>query len=255
MNTRSDGPILAAQGVSHIYAGANGGTHALERVSLGVSRHEFVAVVGPSGCGKSTLLRILSGLLVPTRGLVTLDGEPVTRPRRRIGHVFQKANLMPWRSVRQNVELPLELAGQPSGQRAEAAREVLALVGLEGFEGAYPSELSGGMEQRVAIARALVHQPEVLLLDEPFGALDAITRERMGLELLRIRDASRKTVVMVTHNIGEAAFLADRVLVMSPRPGHIRAAFDVPLPRPRTLDMLYCDETGRLSAQIRAAIG
>lgn len=252
--SESGEPILTAACLSHTFPGANGGTKALDCVSMAVRREEFVCVVGPSGCGKSTLLRILGGLLMPSKGEARLDGETVLRPRRRVGFVFQKANLMPWRTVLDNVMLPLELAGEQLDARRESALDLIGLVGLEGFEGAYPGELSGGMEQRVAIARALIHDPDVLLLDEPFGALDAMTRERMGQELLRIWAARRKTVVMVTHSISEAILLADRVVALSPRPGRVRAEFDVPLPRPRHLRMLHSPDTGELSEQIRAAI-
>ncbi|MCX6030954.1 MAG: ABC transporter ATP-binding protein [Chloroflexi bacterium] len=205
---------------------------ALDGLSLAVAEGEFLAIVGPSGCGKSTLLRLLSGLERPIAGQVLLAGEPLTAPRREIGLVFQKANLMPWRTVLRNITLPLEVHSQKA--EAEAlARKWISLVGLDGFAGAYPNQLSGGMQQRVALARALIPEPSVLLLDEPFGSLDALTRERMNDELLRIWDLRRPTVVMVTHSIGEALFLADRVLVLSPRPGRVRAEFTVPFARPR----------------------
>ncbi len=210
--------------------------------------------MGPSGCGKSTLLRILAGLLLPDQGQVWLGGEPVTEPRRQVGLVFQQANLMPWRTVLANVLLPLELLNTPSGQARAQARELLELVGLDEFSHAYPADLSGGMAQRVAIARALAHDPDVLLLDEPFGSLDALTRERMGQELLRIWRARRKTVLMVTHSVSEAVFLADRVLVLSPRPGTVAAALAVELPRPRELALLETARFGALVAEVRAAI-
>jgi NitT/TauT family transport system ATP-binding protein len=197
----------------------------------------------------------MAGLLQPTLGRVRLDGQPLTGPRRQVGIVFQKANLMPWRSVRDNVVLPLELAGVIRPEALRRADALIKLVGLAGFERTRPRDLSGGMEQRVAIARALVHDPEILLLDEPFGALDAMTRERMSVELLRIWEASHKTVVMVTHNIQEAVFLADRVLVLGPRPGRIRATFDIPLPRPRDVAVQYTLLFGELAGQVRAAIG
>jgi NitT/TauT family transport system ATP-binding protein len=206
---------------------------ALDGLSLGVAEGEFLAIVGPSGCGKSTLLRLLSGLERPIAGQVLLAGEPLTAPRREIGFVFQKANLMPWRTVLRNITLPLEVDHQPRAAAEALARQWISLVGLDGFAGAYPSQLSGGMQQRVALARALIPEPSVLLLDEPFGSLDALTRERMNDELLRIWGLRRPTVVMVTHSIGEALFLADRVLVMAPRPGHVRAEFPVPFARPR----------------------
>lgn len=248
-------PVLAADEITMTYLGQQGSLEALEDVSLQVGAGEFLCIVGPSGCGKSTLLRVLGGLVRPTSGRVYLGGELLTAPRRQIGFVFQKANLMPWRTVLRNVTLPLEIQKVEVAESRKRARELLKLVGLEGFEDAYPHELSGGMEQRVAIARALIHDPAILLLDEPFGALDALTREQMNLELLRIWQAKWKTVVMVTHSIQEAIFLADRILVMSSRPGRIQASFPVPLPRPRRLEMLYSDEFDVLSRRVRGAIG
>jgi NitT/TauT family transport system ATP-binding protein len=246
--------ILVAENIGLVYPNHNGGLEALRNVSFEVAPQEFVCLVGPSGAGKSSLLHILAGLEMPTAGRILLEGDLRAAPQRRIGFVFQKANLMPWRTVLENVMLPLELAGVPEDRRRNRALDLIALVGLSGFEDAHPSGLSGGMEQRAAIARALVHDPPILLLDEPFGSLDAMTRERMAQELLRIWEARRKTVVMVTHSIPEALFLADRVLVMGPRPGHIAARIPVPLARPRTLDMLYDERFGALSAQVRAAI-
>jgi NitT/TauT family transport system ATP-binding protein len=247
-------PVLVAEGISKIYHTTQGMVPALESVSFQVGVGEFLCIVGPSGCGKTTLLRILSGLLVPTRGAVYLHGEPLDSPRCQIGFVFQKANLMPWRTVLKNVTLPLEIQGLRRAKAHALAQELLELVDLGGFEKVYPHELSMGMQQRVAIARALIHDPAILLLDEPFASLDALTRERMNLELLRIWEARRKTVVMVTHSIQEAVFLADRVLVMSPLPGRIETAVSVSLPRPRQLAMLYSQEFGSLSQQIRRAI-
>jgi NitT/TauT family transport system ATP-binding protein len=248
------GSVLVADEITMTYLGGQGSLEALECVSFQVDAGEFLCIVGPSGCGKSTLLRVLGGLVRPTSGEVYTGGEPLTAPRRRIGFVFQKANLMPWRTVLRNVTLPLEIKGLKAEDARQQGRQLLELVGLEGFEEAYPHELSGGMEQRVAIARALVHDPAILLLDEPFGSLDALTREQMNLELLRIWQAKRKTVVMVTHSIQEAIFLADRILVMSSRPGHIKATVTVPLPRPRRLEMLYSTEFGVLSKRVRQAI-
>jgi NitT/TauT family transport system ATP-binding protein len=266
-------PILVADCLTAIFPNHNGGLKALERVSLEVWPEEFVCVVGPSGCGKTTLLRLMAGLLRPTEGRVVFEGEPLvvadplsaatgtprrrTRPERsrRIGFVFQKANLMPWRTALANVTLPLELQGFHPRDAQRRAAELIELVGLRGFEQNLPRDLSGGMEQRVAIARALVHNPDLLLLDEPFGALDALTRERMGAELLRIWEARKKTVVMVTHSIPEALLLADRVLVLSPRPGQLCLELDVSLPRPRQTDMEYSAEFGALAAQVRQAIG
>jgi NitT/TauT family transport system ATP-binding protein len=246
---------MVAEGLRHVYRSAQGDLLALDRVGLMVGQGEFVVVVGPSGCGKSTLLRILGGLLVPTEGQVRLDGQPLASPRRQVGYVFQQVNLMPWRTVLRNVTLPLEVAGTPRSQAAQRARDLLTLVGLGGFEEAYPRELSGGMAQRVAIARALIADPEVLLLDEPFGSLDALSREQMNLELLRIWQARRVTAVMVTHDLQEAILMGDRVLVMSPRPGHIRAEVAVDLPRPRTVEVMYTEFFGALSRRVREAIG
>lgn len=227
---------------------------ALDGLSLAVAQSEFLAIVGPSGCGKSTLLRLLSGLLRPIYGTVRFEGQLLLAPRREIGLVFQKANLMPWRTVLDNIVLPLEIGGLPQAERQQRARAQISLVGLEGFADAYPRQLSGGMQQRVALARALIHEPSVLLLDEPFGSLDALTRERMNAELLRIWGLHRPTVVMVTHSITEAVLLADRVLVMSPRPGRVRAEFPVPLSRPRQTSLTSEPEFLRLTRAIRAEI-
>ncbi len=236
------------------YTDQAGRVQALQDVSLRISQREFVSLVGPSGCGKSSLLRVLSGLRAPTQGTVFFDGRPLHHPSTQIGMVFQKPTLMPWRSVLQNITLPLELAGVSKADAAERAHELVRLVGLEGFEHVHPAALSGGMEQRVAIARALAPRPQVLLLDEPFGALDALTRERMGQELLRIWAAEQTTVLMVTHSIREAVLLADRTLVMSPRPGRIAVDFGIDLPRPRTLAMQYSSRFGDLAHQVRHAI-
>ncbi len=246
--------ILAAEHIHHTYAGPTGGVPALDDVTLDLPRESFVCLVGPSGCGKSTLLRILAGLLSPTGGRVLLDDQPITHAVRRIGIMFQKANLMPWRTVYGNLVLPLELSGLPAAEQDERAASMLDLIGLSSFANAYPAELSGGMAQRVAIGRALIHYPEVLLLDEPFGALDAMTREQMSEELLRIWARHRKTVLMVTHSIPEAVLLADRVLVMSPRPGRIIADETIPLPRPRSLDLMHQPEFVALTERLRHSI-
>jgi NitT/TauT family transport system ATP-binding protein len=246
-----DKNILAAEQISHLYPGPNGGVVALDDVTLSLSRESFVCLVGPSGCGKSTLLRILAGLLAPTSGRALLDSQPITHAQRRIGIVFQKANLMPWRTVYGNLTLPLELSGLPTAERERRAQSMLELTGLEGFAETYPAALSGGMAQRVAIGRALIHYPEVLLMDEPFGSLDALTREQMSEELLHIWAKHRKTVLMVTHSIPEAVLLADRVLVMSPRPGRLVADVAIPLPRPRSLDVLHRPDFVALTEQLR----
>ena len=227
---------------------------ALRDVSLGVKRDEFVAVVGPSGCGKSTLLRLIAGLLRPTSGEVTIDGAPVREPRQDTGMVFQQPTLLPWATVTDNVLFPLRLMHQMRPDSTATVHELLNLVGLAGFEHRYPRELSGGMQQRAAICRALIHDPDVLLMDEPFGALDALTREEMSLELLRIWTAQPKTILFVTHSIPEAVLLADRVVVMSPRPGRIVEEIDVPLPRPRSFDLQGLSEFQDCSQRIRKLI-
>ena len=247
-------PVLVAQDLTHIYQGRQGELHAVDCVSLSVCQGEFVAIVGPSGCGKTPVLRILAGLVIPMQGQVWLDGQRLTAPRRQISFLFQNVNLMPWRTVLRNVMLPLEIAGVPQPEAQQRSVDLLDRVGLSGFAAAYPRELSGGMAQRVAIARALVSNPEVLLLDEPFGSLDALSRERMNLDLLRIWRTQKVTAVMVTHDLEEAVFMADRVLVMSPRPGRIRAEVVVNLPRPRTLEVMYTEFFGALSRQVRQAI-
>ena len=224
---------------------------ALAGISVEIGSGEFITIVGQSGCGKTTLLKILAGLLQRSAGSVSLRGQPVDEPSRDIGIVFQDPVLLPWRTVFDNVMLPVEVLGLDRQSSRGRARELLELVGLMGFEDKYPHELSGGMRQRVAIARALVHDPSLLLMDEPFGALDAMTREFMNLELLRIWKESGKTIVFITHSIPEAAFLADRVIVMSARPGRIKEIVEVRLPRPRDLDLMASDEFGVYTRRIR----
>jgi len=248
-------PIIEVREISAIFPNGNGGLLALERLSFDINPREFVCVIGPSGGGKSTLLRILAGLLPATEGEVYFQGDKVTGPNRDVGFVFQQANLMPWRSVLENIMLPLEIVGKRNSTTIETAQEMVELVGLAGFESWLPRDLSGGMAQRVAIARALIHDPQVLLLDEPFGALDALTRERMGVELLRIWHAKQKTVIMVTHSITEALFLADRVLVLSHQPGRLKLDQKVDLLRPRQERMQYTQLFGNLSRRLRDTIG
>ncbi len=250
----SSHPILAAQNLSAVFNAENDQLVAIENLTFSVCMEEFVCVLGPSGCGKTTLLRLLAGLLRPTQGLVLSHGAPLTGPRRGAGIVFQKANLMPWRTVLENISLPLEIAHVPPEQARARAREMIELVGLEAFTHNLPGELSGGMAQRVAIARALVADPDVLLMDEPFGALDALTRERMGAELLNLWEQRRKTVVMVTHSISEALLLADRVLVLSARPGRLKLDLTVELPRPRSQEMRYTPAFQALARYLRSAI-
>lgn len=248
-------PILVVRDLSAVFRNENGGLQALENLSFEVLPHEFVCVLGPSGSGKSTLLRILAGLIPPTSGQVLYDGSLLDGPRREVGFVFQKANLMPWRTALENILLPLELEQIEPPEAYAQAQEMIELVGLQGFEDALPRDLSGGMAQRVAIARALIHDPNLLLLDEPFGSLDAMTRERMGNELLQIWQRRRKTVIMVTHSITEALFLADRVLVLSSRPGRLRLELQPDFPRPREEGVRYTAAFGQFVQQIRAAIG
>lgn len=254
MDISPPSPLLTVERLTHAYPTADGDLPVLEAISFTVQPQEFVCVVGPSGCGKSTLLKLLAGLLRPSEGAIHFEGAPLAGPNRRIGLVFQKANLMPWRTALANVRLPLELAGAPAGEADTRALAALRRVGLAGFEHSLPRDLSGGMEQRVALARALAQDPDLLLLDEPFGALDALTRERLGAELLHLWEARRITVVMVTHSIPEALLLADRVLVLTPRPGQVRLALEVALPRPRRLEMEHSPEFGELARRLRAAI-
>ena len=221
---------------------------------LSVADRQIVAVLGPNGCGKSTLLRCVGGLLTGDRGTVAIDGQVVAGSDPRVGFVFQEPRLLPWRDARSNVAFPLELAGTPARARDVRVDELLALVGMAEFAGARPHELSGGMRQRVAIARALALGPSVLLMDEPFSALDALTRERFGLELLRIWTETATTILLVTHSVPEAIFLADRVVVLSPRPGQVAADIAVDLPRPRRLAMLDSASGSRTAAAVRSVL-
>ena len=220
-------------------------------MSFDVQEGELVTIVGPSGCGKSTLLHIMAGVLDRSFGRIELRGRPVDGPRRDVGVVFQEPLLLPWRSVLHNILLPIEVHGLPVARFRSRAEELLGLTGLEAFAGKFPYELSGGMQQRVSIARALIHDPAILLMDEPFGALDAMTRERMNLDLMAIWAKSRKTILVITHSIPEAVLLADRVVVMSPRPGRIVDLIEVTLPRPRSFDMVATPEFGRYTRRIR----
>lgn len=248
-------PILHVESLYKAFDSPNNGNLlAIANISFSISSGEFLCIVGPSGSGKTTLLQILAGLLPPTKGQVWLAGEPLTKPQPEISIVFQKPNLMPWRTVLDNVLLPLQIQAAPAAEAQRRGQEMLALVGLNEFASAYPKQLSGGMEQRVAVARALIQQPQILLLDEPFGALDALTSERLNLELLRLWQNRNLTAIMVTHNIREAVFLADRVLVLSPRPATISAEFIINLPRPRPKGIEYSEEFGHLAYEIRQAI-
>jgi NitT/TauT family transport system ATP-binding protein len=227
---------------------------ALQDVSLEIGRNEFITLVGPSGCGKSTLLRIVAGLILPTAGRASIGGAAITEPRSETGIVFQAPTLLPWASVLDNVLFPLRMMHRIDPTSTDKAMALLKLVGLSGFESKSPRELSGGMQQRVAICRALVHDPDILLMDEPFGALDALTREEMTMELLRIWSERPKTVLFVTHSITEAVVLADRVVVMSPRPGRIQEIIEIGLPRPRSFETEATPEFHEASQHIRQLI-
>lgn len=254
MNSANKKPLLEVKDLGVTFTDQKGSLQALTQINFSIEREQFVCVVGPSGSGKSTLIRVLAGLLTPTYGEVTLDGIPVKEPRLGVGIVFQKANLMPWRSVLRNITLPLEINRFDQQEAEKRARELIKLVGLSGFEDWLPQDLSGGMLQRVAIARSLIHEPDLLLLDEPFGALDALTREKMGAELLRVWRAKKKTVIMITHDISEAVYLADRVLAISPQPGNIRLDLEIPLRRPRQEEDRFAPDFVSLTHQLRQAI-
>ncbi|HEX9324457.1 MAG TPA: ABC transporter ATP-binding protein [Xanthobacteraceae bacterium] len=245
--------VIAVRALSKRYGGLDG-IEALHEIDFSVGEGEFLAIVGPSGCGKSTLLKILAGLIPATGGTALLNDVAIEGPRRDIGVVFQSPVLFPWRSVLGNVLLPADVQRLGRARMTQRAMELLALVGLSGFEHSYPWQLSGGMQQRVSLVRALIHDPALLLMDEPFGALDALTREAMNVELQRIWLERRKTVVFITHSTGEAVFLADRVAVMTPRPGRIGDLFAVDLPRPRALDVMTHEKFGGYVRRIRAAL-
>jgi NitT/TauT family transport system ATP-binding protein len=238
------------------FASKRGEVTALEGIDLTVERGEFVSIAGPSGCGKSTLLKAVAGLTRPSRGEVVLNGTTVTGPRPDIGYVFQRAALLEWRTVEGNILLQAEMRGMPRDKARSRARDLIAMTGLEGFEGALPHELSGGMQQRVSLCRALLHEPEVLLMDEPFGALDALTRERMNVELHRIWAETGTTVLLVTHSVPEAVYLANRVVVMSPRPGRVLRELDVALPRHRVYAETMADPVFQdLTTTVRELLG
>jgi len=237
--------------LSHVYAGAQGGVPALEDISMRVGSGRFVVIVGPSGCGKTSLLMMMAGLRAQSQGEIFCHGAPIRAPDpRRVGVIFQEASLFPWLSALDNIEFPLSLRGDPKDERRRRAEKMLELVGLGGFGERYPHELSGGMKQRVSIARGLVQDPPVLLMDEPFAALDEQTRMTMGHELLRIWSLTSKTVVFITHSLTEAVYLADEVLVMSARPGRIIDRIAIPLPRPRNYEMMATDVFGQLRERI-----
>ena len=247
--------MIRLQNVHKTFRGRDGAAvEALRDISLDIAPGEFVAIVGASGCGKSTLLRLVAGLVPASSGQVLLDGVPVTEPRTDTAMVFQAATLLPWADVLRNVTFPIRLMHRANAETNDKARALLATAGLAGFETKLPRELSGGMQQRVAICRALLQEPRVLLMDEPFGALDALTREEMSLELLRLWAARQMAIIFVTHSISEAVLLADRVVVMSPRPGRIADIMQVALPRPRSFEQEGTEEFQRCAARIRALI-
>ena len=247
-------PAIDVRAVDQHFQVASGTVRALSGLDLAIADGEFVSVVGPSGCGKSTLMRIVAGLVTPTAGTVSIAGEPVSGPAANVGIVFQKATLLPWRSVVGNIELQLEMRGLSKEPYTERLRELITLTGLSGFEGALPHELSGGMQQRVSLCRALIHNPAIILMDEPFGALDAMTREAMNRELQRVWMESRKTVLFITHSISEAIFLSDRVVIMSPRPGRIQEIVPVDLPRPRDFGMIGLPAFVQATTRVRHAL-
>jgi NitT/TauT family transport system ATP-binding protein len=256
--TPAEAEAIVLAGVDKWFKTQDEPVHALAPTSLEIGSGEFVVILGPSGCGKTTLLRIVGGLIQPSKGEVRVLGHALWQGARRqsaaadgIGIVFQDANLFPWLSIEKNITLPLELKGAAKAARLARARELIKLVGIAGFEKRWPRELSGGMRQRAAIARALSYDPEILLMDEPFGALDAMTRDQMNLELQRIWLETKKTIVLVTHSIGEAVFLADRVVLLSPRPGRIDTILEVDFERPRSLDVQASAEFQRLVLSLR----
>ncbi|GGQ66391.1 ABC transporter ATP-binding protein [Couchioplanes azureus] len=243
--------MIRLSGVSRTFTGRSGTVEALSGIDLEVAEAEFVAVLGRSGCGKSTLLRLVAGLLPATSGEVRVSGDRVTKPRRDMAMMFQRPALLPWRSVLDNVLLPVQIFGWRKAAHRERAHELLTMTGLGGFERRLPHELSGGMQQRVALCRSLIANPRVMLMDEPFSALDALTREELSGELQRVHMELDTTIVLVTHSIDEAVLLADRVVVLSPRPGRIREILDIKIPRPRTLGRgAHLDEVARCSAEL-----
>ena len=244
-------PLIQLRGVEKVYISRDGPVHSLRAISVDVLTGEFLSIVGPSGCGKSTLLKIVAGLLPASGGKLLLKGSPIEGPPEDIGIVFQSPVLLAWRTVLDNIMLQAEIRRLPYQVFQKRTMELIQTVGLAGFERKYPWELSGGMQQRVAICRALLHDPSILLMDEPFGALDAMTRETMDLELQRIWGATKKTILFVTHSISEAVLLSDRVLVMTERPGSVAAIYDITLPRPRSFQDMGAPEFVALAQSIR----
>lgn len=256
MSTATPTPIFVVDGVAKGFTDGHRPIQALRPISFQLYAGEIVCLVGPSGSGKSTLLRIMGGLIPPDVGTMWFEGQPHSAPNTAIGFVFQKTNLMPWRTILQNILLPIEIQqGKVSPAQRERAEAMLATMGLKDFEHAYPRQLSGGMNQRVVLARTLLQQPRLLLMDEPFGQLDALTRERLNLELLRLQAAEGATILLVTHSISEAVLLSDRVFVLSERPGRLIAQVQVPLPRPRELALMSTPAFGAIAMQVRNLIG
>jgi NitT/TauT family transport system ATP-binding protein len=249
--TSSNGPLIDARSISKVFQAEDEAVHALRDVSFSVGKGEFVSCLGPSGCGKTTLMMILVGLTSADKGEAWIEGRRITGPFTNVGIVFQNPELLEWRTALENILLQIEIRRLPVRKFIGRARELLDQVGLHNFESKFPFELSGGMKQRVALCRALIHDPEILLMDEPFGALDALTRDQMNLDLQRIWLEKRKTAVLVTHSIDEAVFLSDRIIVMTPRPGTIAETITVDLPRPRTLDRKDTPEFTAFTGHIR----
>lgn len=245
-----EAPYLSIEGLSKVYATHNGPVRALDQVSVSARRGEFLSILGPSGCGKSTLLMIAAGLVPASSGVIKVEGKPVTKPRTNVGIVFQSPVLLEWRTALGNIMLQTEARKLERTAAEKRARELLAAVGLANFEDKYPHELSGGMRQRVSICRSLIHNPPQLMMDEPFGALDALTRDQLGLDIQQIWNELRTTVLFITHSVAEAVFLSDRVAVMTPRPGKIDCVIPIDLPRPRTLAMRESPEFANHSRQI-----
>lgn len=256
VSARSDAetavPAIELRGVEKRFGFGGNQVQALDKVDLSIAKGEFVAIVGPSGCGKSTILKMVAGLYQPTSGEILVNGEPLRKPPDSLGVAFQQDLLLPWRTIMKNVMLKSSFRRGNEKQVRARAQHLIDLVGLSGFENSVPSELSGGMRQRAALCRALVEEPELLLLDEPFGALDAITRDQMALDLQRLWGEQRNTVILITHSIVEAVFLASRVIVLSPRPGRIQRVIEVDLERPRPLSIIDTKKFGQYAQQVRA---
>lgn len=252
--TKTD-PLVRASGISKTYRSGDDEMVALSGMDLDVMDGEFLTLLGPSGCGKSTALNIMGGLLAPSQGTVTFDGKSMSGPSRDIGMMFQQAVMFPWRTTIDNVLLPVEVFGQSKKKYRARAEELLSMVGIAEFAKSYPWQLSGGMQQRAALCRVLIHSPKLLLLDEPFGALDEFTRESMNSELLRLQAHSKATAILVTHNISEAVFMSDRIAVMSARPGRLVEVIDVPFDRPRSPELTLTPEFAALALRARTLLG